>query len=306
MNLLKRGAVLAGLLVALAGCGDQVGTSSESTSDRTAQQRGDAIVAKISGTANQRDAAYFLDNYWLNQPVKECMAELGFQTDYPAPKDFPHAWAGYVPDGGGGSTWLGSLWNRQVSEKLLLVANSDPGELQAAQRIDDPSEDPRPKYDEAMTSCEESRVWREAEPKSGGALAAKFVRLVDSVDDELGSAEAYDTCMGDHGFDLSAYDASGFGDLYMYLTEMAPSPEEAPVGAEEATAVWKDFVALETKALAADDECRRDRYEEGWDRLAPLLQQFADEHRQALTDLQHEWDQAEEKARDLGYTSYVS
>jgi hypothetical protein len=189
-----------------------------------------------------------------------------------------------------------------VSEKLLALATGDPAEQAAAVQIEDGDINSDPDFGAALNSCEERRRFDDWQPREVEPLGAAYTRLVSGVDDDLGSADDYLACMKVAGYDLSAYDGSGFGALYGYLRDNSPVVDRAPADGEPGTAEWDDFIELEADALSADEGCRRDRYEAGWKQLTPLLEAFREEHETELAEVQRQWTKLEGQAAELGFT----
>lgn len=303
-NLVTRsGAVLTGLLlVLLGGCGN--GTTSArggpAADDRRAQQAGDDLVARIWGTAEQKDAGQFLSNYWLNVPVEACMAEAGFEFPLPGRSAWPRPWVAYVPDGGSGTTWLAALGSHQVSEELLAVARSGAREQRAAVQIES-GETSDAEYDAALSGCEDTRRFEESQPPGADELSGEYTRVVEAVDSELGTPADYLECMAESGYALSDFDGSGFGALYGYLREAAPPSDQVPARGETGSDAWGDFVQLESDALTADSDCRRERYEKGWEQLTQVLEQFQTDHAKDLGSVQRGWERIAQQAQGLGF-----
>jgi hypothetical protein len=83
-------------------------------------------------------------------------------------------------------------------------------------------------------------------------------------------------------------------------TTGAPAAD-IPVGDRTAGQPWRRLLALETPLVEADWRCRRDVYDEGMSRLAPVVSAFQVAHRAEIGRMQQHWADVEDRARALGW-----
>lgn len=74
----------------------------------------------------------------------------------------------------------------------------------------------------------------------------------------------------------------------------------APLPDEQATKQWTQYLEFEASAMSADAACRRDRYYEGLNLLAPKLDKFEAENRDAIGAMHEQRQTVLEEAERLG------
>lgn len=282
--------------VLLAGCGSSPSPTSEQQGVDVAQVEQDAaaIFDALTGTATQREAVHYLQFEALNHGFHECLTGHGQEVS----TTFVPIWTGYVSNPTSGA-WLGRL-NYKPSETALAqrsVALADEA-AEAAARVDASD----PEYMAAATECvaetpEVNTNSLPGPPAGAQELTGQFEQLMNEVEEELGPISAYQECMGGLGIDLSSAEDEGWQGLYETLTGEMPRP---PDPGDEPSAAWTSYLTYETKAIAADTECRQGKYHQGLGLLSPKLDQFAEEHGDEIQRIAIDWAAAEVAAGKAG------
>lgn len=289
------------VLLVCAGCGDvgleAPGVANESKPS-TVEARADEIFLQLAGDATQREAVHYLEFRSANADFETCMSDGGFSVR----AEFLPIWKGYEPNATSGS-WMGEL-GRRPSVMALQNARSAHAEVST---IDPKSVESSEEYQRAVRRCRDDDLAvidfnnKPGVPDGATDLVSEFKSVIFAIDEKLGPIQPYNECMLDAGFDLSAGPDGdgGWQGLYNYLVGTMPLPPMP--GAEAAADEWQVYLELESKAIAADTQCRESKYREGLEMLEPLLDEFASQHAEDLDRFAVEWPKAVAEARDAGF-----
>ena len=251
----------------------------------------DWTYQQIWGDAEQKDAGQFLANAAIQGPIKRCMSERGLT--YPA--KFTPLWLGYETNGTAGA-WMGHLQEAPSTTERLLT------EARKLERNPEPNPDlNKPGYRDAQAECEKlsGDPDKVVKPPGTQELSGEYsAKVLNPVEDELGSLEPYTKCMGEAGVDLDGLDAEGYSALYMHLSSSMPGP---PLPGEEPSEKWSRFLEYEAEALDADEACRAEKYREGLAILEPRLREFRAENSERLLASERAWVELLQRARAQGY-----
>lgn len=292
MKGLARWAAVLAVAGLLTSCGEAVPDSAADPHQDPAsvEAKADAISTQMWGTAEQKEAAHYLDFMELNAGTVDCIGEAG-HTFVPS---FTHLYAGWVTNSIETGGWLGKLdW-----------APSDRAE-RAGEFGGEPEDQPMPAgasqaYKDAMDECsqvtEESNV-QLGNPVGADDLAFEFQQMLDEVNSEIGPIEPYNQCMGENGITLEESGATG---LAVYFSQAAPTSRYQP---NNPNTQWAAFLPIEADALAADRDCREDEYLRALTLLEPRLDTFADDHAEELASYADAWQQLATEATQAGYVS---
>jgi hypothetical protein len=279
------GALVAGLLVS---CGTQTvaeprGGPVPSESDVLAvDARADGVYLRLWGTAEQKEAAHYLEFLELNRPTVDCMRASG----YPFVPHFTPLWTGWEPDGTETNGWLGHLDRAQSGTAIAT---------------DDSWFKPRGAgYEGAMDRCanqETTAVLDGENPAGTNELSAEFHELLDTVNEQLDPIDSYQDCMSDRGIDVGFTGQTGATGLSLYLQGHMPTDQ---LDRDVPTEAWSKYLSLETDALAADRACRADNYLRGLRLLDKPLAEFEEQHDAALRGAEAAWREVLQTARKAG------
>jgi hypothetical protein len=303
-----RVAVTLGLLVTgLVACksGDQPGAQPQvgSSAAHAASDALDTVYRQINGTVPQRIAGEEVTYHVVQKYTAGCMAKLKV-TYYPP--EFSTAYEGlsdadlsYGWDNGG---WLGrpsstdlGVQRSKLSQARTSTANQVPSEVDAMSDAD------RARYADQLGKCEAPESLYADKDTAGGAadLQDKLNALVNGV---LAKPEVqkltsgYGACMRKAGY-------SGVTDPGAVQRQVAakyPALTAAPIDGKAAGAGWKDAVAAEAKAAAADAGCRQQLYNVAMVAVGAALTSFTSTNAAALSAVQAQWDAITKAAQAAG------
>lgn len=286
-----------------AGCGTEtavdrerasVGVSPESSQ---IQQAADEILIQMGGSAEQREARYYLEFLDANQSYEQCMQAQGI--NFVAEYHTSHV--GFVPDGTVGQ-WMGALGRKPSTGRLANVEaayDDATGNLPVKYRT--------PDFEQAQAACDTSRPPNgapERSPIPQGASASYFAMLA-SVDHQLGPIAPYTGCMRDAGIDYTGGSDGGEGwtGLYLYLVGSMPRP---PLPGADPSEEWTRYLSLERRSLSADAACRTDQYTKGLQLLSLQLPEFQAKYASVLQASAKNWQSFVPKAKSAGFTFRAS
>ena len=255
--------------------------------------RANEIFASISGDAVEREASHYLTWKDLNAGYADCMRAAGHSVDL----TFLPLWTGWEPDATSAS-WMGAL-NRPPSVHARAIAASSRAELGDGRVYSNA-------FNAASAKCNDGDTETvdlgniPGQPEGAAELTDEFKQLVHEVDSRLGPIDVYTECMDAEGIDYAKDSGGEQGrqGLYRSLTAEMPYP---PLPGTEEPPAWSDYLQRERQALAADNRCRRDRYEQGLRELAPLLDDFEAANRAAISATDRAWDATVAEATEAGF-----
>ena len=284
---------LALTVVGLTSCGTVKGSVSSTHAGDLAtpgavEERAAHIYTQIWGTADQKEAAHFLEFQVLNAPTVACMASAGYEF---APS-FTQQWMGWTPDATESTGWMGML-GRAPSAQLVVEQDQEPAAM--------PNDD-APGYGEALDGCLVDEVSvNVGNPVGSDNLSAAFHAMINGINDQLGPISAHTDCMANRGYDLDTADTeTGATGVSSYLQGRLP---DSALDRADPSKEWRDYLQLESDVLEADRECRQDQYYEGLALLDPLLDAFEAEHGAELRDSETRWALLTEEAVAKGFHS---
>lgn len=294
-------ALCSGFALLLAGCGSAssdtgLDTEVRDTDIESIEVRADDLYELITGGAVEREAVHFLEVTQLNASYNTCMAAAGFEQQ---PKLHP-LWTGFRSNGTSGH-WLGAT-HRNPSEEALAIASSTYLETEPDTREPSKARDAA----ESKCSAQDSPVMdqgnRPGTPKSSPDLTQAWHEMMDKVESELGPITPYSECMRAAGIDYAQLSdgEEGWVGLYLYLTAKMPAaPLTKSAAAQDDD--WSSYLALEARAMEADESCREVKRAEGLRLLAPRLDEFEQIYESELERLPAEWAAGVAEAEKLGF-----
>jgi hypothetical protein len=293
----------AGGVLLLMGCGQTAETSDYASFGSTEADKALArLDTVISGTVKERTAGAYLAHRALNDPVKACMAELGFTY---ADNFVGHS-QGLTDPGGSSETWTAPLMSSGVSANARgAVAAVREEQRFAAQTPDPTSVEASNEYSRALEGCAPTSngYAQETSPPGAMALASDLSELVVTVEKTVGPSTTYNRCMQEAMYDVVVDDVDGYQGLVHLLRSHLPNSSSIPAPGDPTTSEWERFLRYEAAALATDANCRGDEHNKAMQTLAPLLEKFEDDHATQIGQLRQEWRDIVARATSAGWNA---
>ena len=255
------------------------------------QAMADELKTQLYGNAEQREAEHYLLFRAMNQPYEECMQDRGI--DFVA--EYHPIHVGSVPDGTAGR-WMGAL-NRKPSD--VYAANAEAAYDDTTGGL--PEKHQTPEFEAAKDACDGTNASGPDYEYFEVPAQAAYSSMLERVEKQLGSIDSYTECMKNAGVDytVGSDGEEGWVGLYLYLTTGMPRP---PLPGAAPSEEWTSYLKVEARALAADEECRADRYEEGLHLLEPLLEGFRERNSADLQKSRWHWQAFVTEAEAIGWT----
>jgi hypothetical protein len=267
----------------------------------------DALYKSFAGTEREQNAGLVLQSYALNGATGRCMASAGFEDwdwslsrGYAEPKD---ALASTV--------WFAAPLFAFKSEQLMALAPFKRAEV--VMNADEGSSAAR---EAAITQClkttpgtSDDAADAAAKPAAAAALEEDWRAALASAGSSLGGDPMkYNDCM--NAAKIPILDERGIdaGDVEEALQTVVPSAKDIPDSASDPvanSAGWQHLLQVEGTVVQADWSCRKSTYEEGIEKLAPLIKDFETRHAQEIRQAQQGWQDIEDRAAKLGYSGQV-
>lgn len=234
-----------------------------------------ALYDAISGTAQQRSAAAYLDYHHSFAAYSRCL-RLHRGHGY----RFLNPWRDYRSDGAADDTkWLAPLNNPVITREAAALA---PVQQAAGRRDAAP-----PTF--ATTHCQSTirhRRSTDVTPTNYLSLVGAFHGMLDQIDSGLRRFSSdYQSCMHDRGYDVADYPA-----LLASIRRIVPADLQFGDGPDHRIGPGRDHaVSYEHHALAADAHCRTPAYAAGRSLLDPAIVQFERDHADELRSALAQW-----------------
>lgn len=275
--------------VAMSGCGSEQPDGAARTADQV-EAAADRLDEQIWGTPDQREAADYLAHRRVADRLSGCLAESGLVYERL-----------YLPSMAGtrtnatASLWLGHL-HESPSRRWVALSRA-----RRAARADHAARWP--------DSVGDGLAWRRCGdgveglvdagpqlPPETEQLSAAFTAMISAAEQNLPPIDGFTRCMAKFGIDLTGSDVEGATAVHLFLEGRHSSGRHSSPGADG----WRDYLALEAKVLDADETCRGAERRLGLANLAPMLDEFADEHADALARNRAAWASIEAQAARVG------
>jgi hypothetical protein len=281
------------------GDGTGVGADVRSTAD--------AVYKSFAGTEREQNAGLVLQSYALNGATSRCMASAGFDDwdwslsrAYAEPKDALAA-----------TVWFAAPLYPYKSQQLIALAP-----FKRAEVVMNADEGSSAEREAAITQClkttpgtSDDAADAAAKPAAAAALEEDWRAALASAGSSLGGDPMkYNDCM--NAAKIPILDERGIdaGDVEEALQTVVPSAKDIPDSASDPvanSAGWQHLLQVEGTVVQADWSCRKSTYEEGIEKLGPLIKDFETKHAQEIKQAQQGWQDIEDQAAKLGYSGQV-
>lgn len=288
-------AVFGALVVAAACVACSNGSSTQQGEPSDVSAALDGLVLRIDGGAVEQNAAAYLENEALQGGYQRCMAEQGFA--YPRRPFTPPESDEHITQHRG-TEWLEPLGTDFGIARFKVAYRAWGADWQDSSYLRLSDEDQRA-YGKALTRCERSEAdWVvQAEPAISGTQADQLSTVLATADEAAASrADEYAQCLHDLG-----YQASTYTELYREVWRQYPTGLDAPVSVAGGDTDWRQAMAFEADAAAADASCRSGIYGDALATVADDVAAFASDHADKLAQLDQQWREVAADARAAGF-----